>query len=99
LPRLAPEDVPGEAHVVLGRPRVADREPEHEAAAEARVREEHQPGSIHALEQSLVLLVASLETEADEREVPRRTDLPARLLPHPPLQPRRQADGLAGHAP
>ena len=37
---LAPEHVPGEAHVLLGRAEVADREPQDVAAGDPRVRDE-----------------------------------------------------------
>src|SRR6185295_6542816 len=93
--RLAPEDVPGEADVVLGRPRVADREPEHEAAVEARVGEEHRPGRVDPFEQRFVLLVGALQPEADEREMPRRAELPARLRLHPGLERLRETDVFA----
>ena len=83
---LAPEDIPGEPHVVLARPEAADSEPELIAVGEARVREEDLTRVVDALEQPLVVLVRALAPEADEREVPRRRHLPAGLVADPALR-------------
>src|SRR5262249_44433728 len=92
---FAPEHVPGEAHVLLGRTEVADREAEDIAAVDLRVREEDFAGRVDTLEETLVLLVRSLEAEADEREVPRRDDFPAWLGSHPFLEERGEPHVLA----
>ena len=96
---LAPEHVPGEAHVVLGRAEVADREPQHVAIVEPRVREEDLAGVVDALEQPLVVLVGAVAPEADEREVPRRRDLPARARRAPSSRRARRAGCARGSAP
>src|SRR5262249_22737943 len=88
---LAPEHVPGSADVVLGRPEVPDRETQLVATREARVGEEDLARVVHPLEQALVVLVGPCPPEADEREVPRGRDFPARLVTHPALEDLCQA--------
>src|SRR5581483_7270063 len=92
----APERVPGEHDVVLGRSFVADGEPQRVAPVQSRVRDEDLAAPVHALEQRSVLLVGSgCPAEADHGERPRRNDLPAGLLAHPPLEQLREPHRLA----
>src|SRR5262249_59337702 len=74
---------------------VAELKPEDLAHVESRVREEDLACSVDALQQRLVRLVAPGEAETDERERSRRGELPAGLVPHPPLEERGKADRLA----
>src|SRR5262249_60988344 len=74
---------------------VADGEPQDIAALELRVRDEDLAPRVYPLEERLVVLVRALATEADEREVPRRNELPSRLPPDPGLEQRGEAHGLA----
>ena len=87
------------ADVVLRRPRVPDGEPQHVAAAEFRVREEHLARAVDPLEQRLVLLVGSVPPEADEREVPRRDRPPSPARPDPGLEQLRRAARARGSVP
>ena len=87
------------AHVGLGRPRVADREPQDVAAVEPRVRDEDLAGRVHALEQRLVLLVRALAPEADDRERPRRARAPSRARRAPTPRRARRAARARGSSP
>ena len=92
---FALEDVPGQAHVGLGRPAVADREPQDVPAVEPRVREVGLAARVDGLEQRLAARVLALRPEAHDRVGARRADLPARLVAHPALEQLREADVLA----
>src|SRR5262249_26535305 len=92
---LAPEHVPREPNVLLGRPEVPHGEPQLVPVREARVGEEHLARVVDALEQALVFLVRSRPSEAHEREVPRSGDLPPRLVTHPALEELREPHVLA----
>ena len=59
------------------------------------MREEDLAAVVDALHDRLVVLVAADVAEADEREVPGRAHLPARLVLDPLLEERGQADVLA----
>src|SRR5438552_13995075 len=74
---------PRTRNVGLSRRDVPDREPDDIAPAEACAREEDLTGRVHPIDQSLVLLVARFETEADGREGIGRLDRPAGLVLDP----------------
>src|SRR5687767_1462766 len=57
---LAPEYVPGEPDVVLGRPEVADGETENEAVPQPRVREKRLARPVDPVEEALVVLIGGL---------------------------------------
>src|SRR6185436_14246630 len=92
---LLPQDVPGALHVVLGRAEVSHREPQDVAAVELRVGEEDLAASVDALEECRVVLVRALAAEADDREGPRRAELPARLAADPPFERLGERDRVA----
>ena len=87
--RLLAEHVPRPAHVLLGRPEVSDREPQHVAAVELRVREEDLSACVDVLEQGGIVVVRALVPEADDGERPRcaRAPNPARRGPSPRTPP------------
>src|SRR5439155_20073518 len=88
-------DLPCGANVVLGRPRVADSEPEDVPPGKPRPREERLPAPVDPLEQRLVLLVRGVEPEADGRERVGRRNLPAGLGLDPRGEEAGEPDVLA----
>src|SRR4051812_7714897 len=83
------------ADVLLGRAHVAEREPQHVAVVQPRVRDEDLAARVHALQQRLVLLVRTHPPKADEGELRRGAQLPARLVAYPALEQPGQANVLA----
>src|SRR5438067_8658033 len=84
--RLAAQYVPRALHVRLGRALVADRQPEHVATVELRVRDEDLAGRVDGGQQPLVVLVRTLATEAHDGERPRCAQLPPGFVAHPVLE-------------
>jgi len=74
---------------------VADRQAQDVAPVESRVRDEDLAAAVGALEERLVLLVAAVLSEANDRERPGRAQLPARLVADPPLEQRGELDRAA----
>src|SRR6266542_2160842 len=72
-------------------------QPQDEPSVQARAREEDLAARVHPLEQRLVLPVRAVAAEADNRERPRRGQLPARLVPNPALEELRQPDPPPDH--
>ena len=79
--------------------RVADRESQHVATVQPGVGDEDLAARIDALEQRLVLLVRRFAAEADDREGPRRAELPAGLVANPALELLGEPDASRGWAP
>src|SRR6185437_4797950 len=86
-------------HVVLRRPRVADREPEDVAPVEPRVRDEDLTRRVHARLDLLVLLVGPVAPEHDERKALRRDELPLVRLLDPACEEPPEPDVLAKNRP
>ena len=91
--------VPRSSDVRLGRPRVPDREPQHVAPVEARVREEDLARRVDPLEQRLVRVVAPLEPEADEREAGAAQPPPSPAPRAPSPRTARPAGRARGSSP
>src|SRR5213079_457913 len=77
------------------RPRVPDGEPQDVSPLEHGVRDEDLAGRVYAVEERAVLVVGRVAAGADEREVARRDDLPARLGAHPVLEEVREPYAIA----